>query len=487
MNKFKFLQITHKFTFLAILILSINSLFAGVDSKFTFHSASDAKNALDAVFCLIHPDSVLEKRGKVNQTQDKEEAYQIKTIVIDAGHGGHDPGCSGASSKEKDIVLSISKRLAKLFEKNYPEIKIILTRDKDVFIPLYKRADLANENDADLFISLHCNAAPKKAQSAHGTETYVMGLHTSKYNLDVAKRENDAILYEEDYHQNYAYDPNSAEGHIMLSMFQNAFLDQSILFAKKVEQQFKYVAHRKSRGVKQAGFVVLKRTTMPSVLIETGFLSNRTEEKFLFTAAGQNAIANSIISAFAQYKEIMEGQQSAYPKLAKVDAPPVNKPAPVQNKVVKQKSTPFNQTQNQTQKKSAYSISKWETPDNYSLRNSNKNKATNFKKGNEKGTNSGYSQQAISRADISFKVQIASSSSEIRIVGDNRWENIGYLVEMIEENNLYKYLVGDFKSLDQAERVRTKLQVKGFSDSFLVAYQGGKRIPLREAVKLFDQ
>ena len=247
-------------------------------------------------------------RKVIKQFIKEGNPYKIKTVVIDPGHGGHDPGCSGSNSREKHLALAVGKRLKLLFNETYPEIKILMTRDRDVFIPLHKRAALANRNQADLFISIHCNFMPGSA-ATRGTETYVMGLHTTDHNLNVAKRENSAILLEEDYEKNYDYDPNSPEGHIMLTMFQSAHLAQSILYAEKAEQQMKLTAGRKSRGVKQAGFVVLKETTMPSVLVETGFLSNKYDQSFLKSEAGQMKIAKSLLEAFTAYKAIVESPE----------------------------------------------------------------------------------------------------------------------------------------------------------------------------------
>jgi len=229
----------------------------------------------------------------------------LHTVVIDAGHGGHDPGCVGKISQEKHIALAIALELQRLINQQFPEVRVVLTRDRDVFVPLHERAALANRHQASLFISIHCNAMPRSS-ATYGSETFVMGLHTAEHNLDVAKRENNAILLEANYERNYDYNPNSPEGHIMLSMFQHAYMDQSIRFAEKVERHFTHTARRRSRGVKQAGFVVLKETTMPSVLIEAGFLTNPAEEQFLSTAAGQQQIAQSILSAFREYKTDLE-------------------------------------------------------------------------------------------------------------------------------------------------------------------------------------
>jgi N-acetylmuramoyl-L-alanine amidase len=238
--------------------------------------------------------------------------YSVKKVVIDAGHGGHDPGCVGAHSYEKDIALSICLKLADAIREKHPDVQVILTRSTDVFIPLHERARIANKNAADLFISVHCNAMPKGAQ-AQGSETYVLGPHKKDENLQVALRENSAVLLEENYESIYGFDPNSPEAHIIMSMFQNAYLEKSILFADKVEKHFKNSANRHSRGVKQAGFLVLRETAMPSALIETGFLSHSEEEKFLRTDEGQRQMAQAILAAFSDYKVEMEGETASAP------------------------------------------------------------------------------------------------------------------------------------------------------------------------------
>lgn len=242
------------------------------------------------------------------------EFSNIRTVVIDAGHGGRDPGCLGGNSREKHIVLGIAQRFAAILRLAYPELEVILTRDEDVFIPLHERAAIANRARADLFISIHANFMPG-SQATRGSETYVMGLHTADHNLNVAKRENEAILLEEDYEANYDYDPNSDEGHILMAMVQSAYLDQSILFAEQVENQFA-VAGRRSRGVKQAGFVVLKETAMPSVLVETGFLSNRSEEAYLLSTVGQEEVAHILLEAFKSYRQLVEGAEAPVAELS---------------------------------------------------------------------------------------------------------------------------------------------------------------------------
>jgi N-acetylmuramoyl-L-alanine amidase len=236
---------------------------------------------------------------------DKRSFYTVRTVVIDAGHGGRDPGTHGKYVKEKDVALKVALQLGKIIKDNYPNVKVYYTRMSDKFMELHDRAGLANRNHADLFISIHCNANPSR--NIFGTETYAMGLHTSEGNLDVAKRENSVIYLEDDHEENYGgFDPDSPMAHILMANYQSAYLDNSLRFAAKIEKQFQKHAGRKSRGVKQAGFVVLWKSAMPSVLVEIGFLSNPVEEKYLQGKTGQTQIATGIYRAFREYKEEME-------------------------------------------------------------------------------------------------------------------------------------------------------------------------------------
>ncbi len=235
-------------------------------------------------------------------------------VVIDAGHGGHDKGAIGShkySIYEKNITLDVSKRLGKLIKGKYGgKVKVLYTRLTDKFITLKGRADMANRNDADLFISIHCNSNPN--HSPYGSETYVLGLHRSDDNFEVAKRENSVILLEDDYKVTYeGFDPNSPESVIGLSLMQDAHLDQSIEFADDVQKHFTNIG-RKNRGVKQAGFLVLRETAMPSVLIELGFVSNSTERSFLNSSSGKSKVANSIFKSFNLYKIDYDKKNSIY-------------------------------------------------------------------------------------------------------------------------------------------------------------------------------
>ena len=237
-----------------------------------------------------------------------DNPYRIRKVVIDAGHGGKDPGCVGINKEmtESKIALAIALKLGQYIEKETDDVEVIYTRTKDEFVELHKRASIANENNADLFICIHLNAGPK---SVYGTETYVMGVGKTAANLAVAKRENAAILMEENYEARYdGYNPNSPEANIIFSLYQNAYLEQSLELASKIQNQFQQGVGRRSRGVKQAGFLVLYKTTMPSILIEAGFLTHAKEAKFLSSDKGQDYIADAIFKAFKEYKLEVEGE-----------------------------------------------------------------------------------------------------------------------------------------------------------------------------------
>ena len=221
-------------------------------------------------------------------------------VVIDPGHGGHDPGTRGERALEKDIALKISLRLGSLIENNMTGVKVIYTRKTDKYVALDERANMANKVKADLFICIHSNAIV--GAKAYGTETYVMGLHVDDRNFQVAKRENSVILQDENYEQRYQGFDNSPESYILLQVGQSTYQENSLKFAQKVEQEFKTKGGRYSRGVKQAGFWVLWATAMPSVLIETGFLTYKQEESFLMSENGQETIAAGIYRAFKEYK-----------------------------------------------------------------------------------------------------------------------------------------------------------------------------------------
>lgn len=230
---------------------------------------------------------------------------QINTVVIDPGHGGKDPGAVGKKSKEKDITLAVASKLRDILYTQHPNIKVVMTREDDVFVKLIDRADIANKQKADLFISIHVNSNNKKEVS--GAEFWVLGLHKADENLDVVKKENDVVKLEEgDVVKTYGFDPNSAELNIILNMKQTLHLDKSIQLAKSIEKTFTLESNQLNRGTKQAGFVVLYKTNMPSVLVEIGFISNSIEEDYINSDEGQNEIAQKIANAFSDYKQKYE-------------------------------------------------------------------------------------------------------------------------------------------------------------------------------------
>lgn len=242
-------------------------------------------------------------------------------LVLDPGHGGRDPGCIGTrGTLEKDIALAVAKKTGELIQQYAPNIQVIYTRTKDQFVELYRRPQLANKKKADLFVSIHCNSAPDAR--AHGTETYTMGLHRTEANLRVAMRENEVILKETNYQEHYGnFDPRSPEAYIMFSLYQHAFLEESIEVARRVEEAFQQIG-RKSRGVRQAGFLVLYKTAMPSILVELGFLTNPQEEAFLRSKEGQQRMALALYQALCSYFQYRDSlllarkQSSAQPDTA---------------------------------------------------------------------------------------------------------------------------------------------------------------------------
>jgi len=245
---------------------------------------------------------------QISSAQNKND--QVNVIIIDAGHGGKDPGASGTKSKEKNITLAIALKLGKYIEKNLPDVKVIYTRKTDKFIELHERSETANRNNADLFISIHVNASTKKTIT--GTSTFIMGLNRADKQLDVVKRENSVILIEDNYQTKYeGFDPNSPESDIIFSLYQNAYLEKSIRLAELVQEEFKDKAKRSDRDVRQAGLVVLWNCSMPSILVETGFITNPTEENFLNTENGQAIIASAIYRAVKKYKYETEHQNES--------------------------------------------------------------------------------------------------------------------------------------------------------------------------------
>lgn len=245
--------------------------------------------------------------GVTFRTHSNDPSLRIDTVVIDPGHGGIDAGCTSKGVMEKDVVLSIALKIGKYIKEKLDGVEVIYTRKTDKFVKLYRRAEIANKNNADVFISIHANAS--QYAHVHGTETYCMGVNKSKENLKVAKRENSVVLLEENYEKNYEnFDPKSPESHILFSMQQNNNLEQSLKLASNMQHQFENRVKRHNRGVKQASFVVLYKTTMPSILIESGFLTNPGERRYLTSEQGQTYIASGLFRAFRDYRQSMNNE-----------------------------------------------------------------------------------------------------------------------------------------------------------------------------------
>jgi N-acetylmuramoyl-L-alanine amidase len=338
-------------------------------------------------------------------------------VVLDAGHGGKDPGKVGYNNvQEKDVALNIVLKTGELLEKNQ-SIKVIYTRKTDVFVDLWERGRIANKADADLFVSIHCNA---HSSQAYGAETWVLGTHANSQNFEVAKAENSVILLEDNYQENYkGFDPNSPESVIGLTLMQEEYLDQSIHLASIIQDGFTNKLNRKNRNVKQAGFVVLHQTYMPSVLIETGFLTNKNEHKFLSSKEGQNKLAISIAESIEEYINQLK----------------INSVA---------------QTNNLTQTSSStVSI-------------------------DENSTN-------VLAKDVVFKVQIASGSRKLETKPYN-FKGLQN-VERLKVGNSYKYYIGNTKNYQEIETFLKQAKSKGYTTAFIVAFKNGQRVDVESLLK----
>ena len=354
------------------------------------------------------------------------QSSKIKTVVIDAGHGGHDPGCHGAQNNEKEVCLSMALKLGALIKERYPDIKIIYTRSTDVFVELAERANIANRNNADLFICIHANAG---STTAYGSETYVLGLHRTDAQQKVAERENASIALEDDKGAKYRSYDLTPDGIIALQFQLAVFHRQSILFAEMIQKEFKRIG-RYDRGVKQAGFLVLYKTTMPSVLIETAFLPNPAEEKLIGTAEGQQKMAQSMFQAFVNYKNATEG------------------------KTVVGGTT----IQNNTDTKPT---------------ESSPSKPVEIPK------------ETVKEQGLVFKVQIETSNKAISTKSSHFK---GLEIFEYQDNTLFKYCAGSFPNdLQGAKNYKNELIQLGFTNAFVVAFLDGERISIEKAIKLAEK
>lgn len=351
------------------------------------------------------------------------------TVVIDAGHGGKDPGARGSVVNEKDINLAVAHKLGSKIMANHEDVKVIYTRKTDRFIELDERANIANRNKADLFISIHTNSV-KKGSTARGTETYTLGLARTDENLAVAMLENSAILLEDNYEQKYeGFDPNSSESYIIFEFMQNKHMEQSISFASEIQKCF-VAAKRADRGVRQAGFLVLRKTSMPSVLVELGYISNREEERFMKSAEGQNKLVAALHEAFARYKKEYDRKQEGISGVARsVESKPVcdigeTNPA---------KSVPVGSEQDILNKKNKPAAS----------------------------------------GKVIYKVQILTSDKKLSRGAKvfKGYKNVDFFVE----KGIYKYTYGETTDFNEVRRLRRKL-AKDFKDAFIVAFKDGKKV-----------
>jgi N-acetylmuramoyl-L-alanine amidase len=398
--------------------------------------------------------------GGKNTTFLTDTSYQIKKVVIDAGHGGKDSGCLGKKSQEKHIALRIALLLGKKIKSRYPHIDIVYTRDKDVFIPLDERANIANKHRADLFISVHCNFIPAHS-SFSGSETYVLGLHKSKENFEVAKRENAAIFLEDDYKKRYkGYDFSSPETDILLSAVQSSYMERSALMAGLVEKRLRRDAGRKSHGVKQAGFLVLRETTMPSILVETGFLSNRAEEDFLASEEGQESEAQAIFDAFTEYKNTVENGKSY--EVNTYTAPrPVEVKMPKTEPIIEPNDSPI-VVNVEPKKAKKGALAEKSKPAIVT--------ALPVEKIVAKGVSS-----------LVFKVQIIKTNKKVTLF-DAKWKAVKEL-EVVEAAAEYIYRADGFTTYEAAAEVCAKLKEAGFKDAFVLAFEGKNKINLQDAIK----
>ena len=371
----------------------------------------------------------------------------IETVVIDAGHGGKDPGAVVGKAREKDIVLDIALKLGKLIKENLPEVKVIYTRSSDVFIPLFERSVIANKNNADLFISIHANYCT--TPSIKGTETYVLGLHRTLDNLNVAKKENSVILLEKDHSTRYeGFDPNLSESYIMFELIQNTHIEQSVVFAGILQDSFRQHAQRASRDVRQAGFLVLRETSMPSVLIETGYLSNQSESNYLLTNEGRETLANSIFKSFKAYKEKFESRFNLTSGESKKASKEVEIEAPSEQVTEAKKDTPTRQHVVK-EKKIQPSIKE------------------EVKRETKKSD------------EITFAVQIAASPKK-RSLNSKIFKGIENITE-IKVGEYYKYYCLETKSFTKAKQNLSVIRMK-IPEAFVVAFKNGQPIPMKEAL-----
>lgn len=444
------------------------------------------------VFVLILPLSTF---GKSKATFQNDGKF---VVVLDAGHGGHDPGNLGNGYLEKNIALSIVLKAGAILEKN-PDIKVIYTRKDDTFVDLYVRGQIANKANADVFVSVHCDS---HTSNANGAGTFVLGLHANKQNFEVAKKENSVIYLEDNYQNRYAdYDINSPESVIGLTIMQEEFLDNSIALAKSMQDNFSGKLKRTDRKVKQAGFIVLHQTFMPSVLVETGFLTNKQEGAYLNSKKGQNEMGTAIAEAILAYKKNAQANRGET-----VDRV-VSAPEPPKQEAAKEPKTTVAEEKEGLVKTSTPKAKPEEevllASNDKIIETSNKvdgdKGATQIieeaqKKANDTGAKKKVESNATEEAKetrneksenkediVIYKVQIMASAKDLPL----RPDSFNGLNQVAKEpfKNLFRYVYGSTRSLREAKMLKSNADLKGYTTSYIVAYRNGERIPFKESLK----
>ena len=387
------------------------------------------------------------------------------TLVIDAGHGGHDAGARGAISMEKNINLSVALQFGRYVEKYMPEVRVIYTRKTDKFVSLIERANIANRANADLFISVHTNALPA-GKIARGFETYTLGMHRAKDNLDVAMRENSVISMEKDYKQTYqGFDPKSSESYIIFEFIQGKNMERSVELARMIQRKVCDNANRPDKGVHQAGFLVLRETSMPSCLIELGFITTPDEERILNNSDRVNDIAKSIYDGFAQYR-------NKYDKRVTVPYRPLQSGDVEELKEQESQHQVEPQRKNETQKKVEV------------LKKTEALKRTEPQKKVEVQKRVVAQKKPEPKDAPVFKLQIFVSDRILR-KGDAHFKGeTDY--ESFREGNLVKYTMGASTNYNEIYRLRKSLQEK-FPEAFIIAFKNGQKYDVNQAIREFKQ
>jgi N-acetylmuramoyl-L-alanine amidase len=365
--------------------------------------------------------------------QKTENEYKLKTVIIDAGHGGKDPGSLGKQTTEKEVALAIALKAGRYIEQQFGDVKVVYTRKTDEFVPLLQRAEIANDNKADLFISIHANGVDNS--QVNGAESLVLGLHRAGENFEVAKKENSVIFLEDNYNVKYeGFDPNNPESYIIFSLMQNLYFEQSIQFAALVQEQLRERTQRKDRGVKQQGLLVLAQTAMPGILIETGFITNPIEEAYLKSEQGQDYIASAIFRAFRYYKNIIESRNSFA--------------------IASQTEKHLSDTDSMIEKEKSGDDSL------LIVLNEKPNVAI--------------------VSPVEFKVQVAASSKPIA-AGAHVFKGLSGVTEY-HVGNMFKYAVGSSPTFQEIIPYGKQIKEQ-FPDAFIIAVKENKIIPLDQALK----